>query len=332
MDRITLKTIAEKLGVSISTVSRALKDHPDIKQETRERIKEMALKEDYEPNHLAVNLRTSENKLFGLIVPKLSQFFYHSVIAAIDETARLTGYKLLILQSNDTVEKEIENIKICLANRVSGLFVALSSETVNYDHFDRLIKRNIPVLFFDKVPENDHYNKVAIDDSEAASLAARELLVRSKKRVLAIFGKANLSISRKRKEGFVSTFAKYSADHHIATIEASSSEEAQLKSEDFLQDPKNGDTQVIFCMSDEILVGVMQTCMKLDLKIPSQIGVIALSNGIFPKYYYPAVSYVETSGQKLGIRCVHRMFELLNGDPFIQELGVDVLFVDNGSL
>lgn len=331
MHKSTLKSIAEKLGLSISTVSRALKDHPDIKKETRDKVKQLAEKEEYEPNFMAVNLRTRKNKLFGLIIPKLSQFFYHSVISAIDEQVRLAGYSLLILQSNDTLEKEIENAKICLANRVDGLFVALSSETTTYQHFDKLIEKEIPVLFFDKVPSSDIYNKVSINDIEAASLAAREILVRSKKSILAVFGNSNLSISRKRNQGFVSTIEKFAPSTELMLMEASSSLEAQQNTERFLKNASKL-PDVIFSMSDEILVGVMQTMMKLELKIPKEIGIITLSNGIVPDYYFPSISYVETSGAKLGKMCVHRMFEMLNGDPFIQEQFLGVHFIEKDSL
>lgn len=331
MNKSTLKSIAEKLGVSISTVSRALKDHPDIKKETRDRIKQLAEIDEYEPNFMAVNLRTKKNKLLGLIVPKLSQFFYHSVISAIDEQVRLAGYSLLILQSNDTLEKEIENTKICMANRIDGLFVALSSETTSYAHFDKLIQKEIPVLFFDKVPSADIYNKVSINDIEAASLAAREILVRSKTNILAIFGNSNLSISRKRNQGFVSTIEKFAPATELHIMEASSSAEAQLSTERFLKNATKM-PDVIFNMSDEILVGTMQTMMKLGIKIPQEIGIVTLSNGIVPDYYFPSISYIETSGSKLGKMCVHRMFEMINGDPFIQEQFLGVQFIEKDSL
>ena len=172
MENVTLKRIAEVLGLSISTVSRALKNHPDISAATKKRVNEIAEFLDYEPNINAINLRAKSNRVLGLIVPTISGFFYDSFIAAVEEECRLNDYRLMILQSGNDPQIEISNLSICRQNRVSGLFVCLSTNTDSMAAFDKFKEADIPLIFFDKVPDGENYNKICIADKEAAKLAA----------------------------------------------------------------------------------------------------------------------------------------------------------------
>ena len=159
MEVITLKRISQVLGLSISTVSRALKNHPDISQKTKTRVHELATSLDYEPNMNAISLRSKKNNLIGLIVPTISGFFYGSFISAIEKECRKSGYTLLILQSGNNAEQEIESLKVCRQNRVTGLFVCLSVQTNNFLAFEKVKEADIPLVFFDKVPDEPNYNK-----------------------------------------------------------------------------------------------------------------------------------------------------------------------------
>ncbi|RYE22493.1 MAG: LacI family transcriptional regulator, partial [Sphingobacteriaceae bacterium] len=188
---VTLKKLSELLNLSISTVSRALKNHPDISAETRVRVKELAAVLEYEPNAYAIHLRTNNSKEFGIIVPAISNYFYHSFISSVEEEARHYGYSIIILQSNDDPEIEQENLKKCKQNRVSGIFVSITSQTENIQNFLKLEDQKIPVVFFDKVPAFEACNKVCVADDLAASMAAEALLLKKKQRVLSIFGNQN---------------------------------------------------------------------------------------------------------------------------------------------
>ena len=162
MTNTTLKKISEVLGLSISTISRALKNHPDISERTKKRVIELANALDYEPNVNAINLRTSHSKLFGLIVPSISNLFYNSFISSVEEESRKNGYTLMILQSADDPNTEIANLKLFRQNRITGLFVCISPETTNIEPFLKLKEQDIPVIFFDKVPEIRDCNKVCV--------------------------------------------------------------------------------------------------------------------------------------------------------------------------
>jgi len=328
MNNTTLKKISEILGLSISTISRALKDHPDISDKTKQRVVELAETLDYEPNANAINLRTSNSKLFGLIVPSISNWFYNSFIASVEEESRRNGYSLMILQSGDDPLIEITNLKLCRQNRITGLFVCISPETTNIEPFLKLKELDIPVIFFDKVPESGNCNKVCVADSLSATMAATAIVNKKKKRVLGIFGNTHLLMTKKRLEAFSDTINEKVNKIKLSVDHATSSEEAEEVMAKHLKEKPD----TVFCMSDEILIGVMKVIQQKSLKVPDDIAVVTISNGGAPKLYYPEITYVETSGQKLGKLAFSSMMACLGGSTFIQELTIESLLVEGGSL
>lgn len=328
MHNTTLKKISEILGLSISTISRALKDHPDISEKTKQRVVELATTLDYEPNANAINLRTSNSKLFGLIVPSIGNTFYNSFIAAVEEECRKAGYSLMILQSGDDPAVELASLKLCKQNRVTGLFVCITPETTNIEAFLKLKEIQVPVIFFDKVPEDPTCNKVCVADAASATIAANAIITKKKKKVLALFGNPNLLITKKRLGAFKQTFSdngnktKLVIDTAVSTVQAEEQMLFHLKDK----------PDTVFCMSDEILMGVMKALQRKNLRVPADISVITISNGEIPRLYHPEITYVETSGTKLGRLAFSRMMVCLAGSTFIQNLTIDASLVEGGSL
>lgn len=325
MNNATLKKISEALGISISTVSRALKDHPDISDKTKQRVTELANALDYEPNASAVQLRTNKSKLFGLVVPSVANFFYDSFIASVEEESRKKGYSLMILQSGEDVSAEADNLKLCRQNRVSGVFACLTAKTTNLNHFEKLKDHNIPVIFFDKVPDTNEYNKVCVADVASATIAANAILQKNKQKILAIFGNEHLSITKKRLEAFQRTIGEKAT---LLIKHAGNSKDAEsITTNELYQQP-----DVVFCMSDEILAGAHKAIERADLAIPADISLIAISNGYIPKLYFPEITYVETSGYKLGKLAFNALIECLEHETSPKELTIEALLVEGGSL
>ena len=325
MNNTTLKKISEVLGLSISTISRALKNHPDISEKTKQRVTELANALDYEPNANAIHLRTSKSNLFGLIVPTVSNFFYDSFIASVEEESRKNNYSLMILQSGDDPAIELDNLKLCRQNRISGLFACITSATTNMDPFYKMKDLDIPVIFFDKVPDVNNCNKVCVADTASATLAANAILSKKKKKILALFGNSQLSITKKRLAAFTHSIdkkAKLMIHHAGSAAEANEITYSMLK-----QKP-----DTVFCMSDEILTGAMKAIQQAKLRVPEDIAVIAISNGFIPTLYFPEITYVETSGYKLGKLAFSSMMACMAGSTFIQELTIESLLVEGGSL
>lgn len=325
---VTLKRIASLLNLSISTVSRALKNHPDISEQTRKKVHETASMLDYEPNMNAISLRTSTRNLIGVIVPEISNFFYHSVINAIDDEARKKQYSLLVLQSGNNPETELDNLRICRSNQVAALFICVSPGTHKIEPFIRFASGGTPVIFFDKVPEFQSCNKISMDDSAIANLAARRILDSGKEKILGLFGDPNLSISKNRLSEFIRQFP---ADRKPETAFVCSSEEAMKYTLKVLMRKKK--TEVIFSMSEEILCGVMKAIHRLRLKIPDEIAVISVSNNDFiPTLFDPEITYIETSGYELGVQLFNRFMEYNKGNTSVQEILIPVRLVEKYSI
>jgi LacI family transcriptional regulator len=330
MQQSTLKKLSEVLGISISTVSRALKNHPDISENTKKRVKELAEALEYEPNTYAVQLRTRQSNVLGIMVPTIDNFFYDSFIAAVEEEARLNGYSVMIMQSRDKVQLETSNLQLFRKNMVMGLFASVSIETEDMAPFRKMEEMKTPVVFFDRVPETGDYNKVCLADEEAAKIAARAIIKKKKKNVLALFGHPHLSISRKRCAAFKETFNNESPDSTI-TIQYPESI-AESKRVTLLALQRNEKPDVIFCMGDLILIGVMYAIHELQLKMPEQIAVIGISNGLIPTMYNPKITYVETSGYKLGKLAFMQMLSCLKNGPSSDEVFLESMLVEGGSL
>lgn len=331
MTNTTLKKISEVLGLSISTISRALKNHPDISEKTKKKVVELAKALDYEPNASAIQLRTKHSKIFGLMVPSISNFFYDSFISSVEEESRKEGFSLIILQSSDDIEIENENLKLCRQNRVTGLFACLSSGTKDISGFLKMNDLDIKTIFFDIVPDIDGLNKVCMADTKVGEIAAEAIIEANKNQILALFGNANLSITKKREFAFSQYFKIKSPTAKLLIEHATDIENATQIALTHLEKNKSIDT--IFCMSDEILMGVMKAIQKLKLKIPNDISVIAISNGFIPTLFYPQITYVETSGYKLGKLAFKQMMaSLSDGSDTDLETTVDSKLVKGGSL
>jgi LacI family transcriptional regulator len=328
MTNTTLKKISEILGISVSTVSRALKHHPDISVKTREKVIELARTLDYEPNANAVQLRTKNSKLLGLMVPTISNYFYETFIAAVEEDARKNGYAVMILQSGNDPLIESENLKLFRQNRVSGVFVCLSSNTKNLSSFEKMFDLEIPVVFFDNVPQESGVHKICLADEKSAQLSAELILQHPYQSILAIFGNPALSITKKREAALKNAFQ---AHPHISLLieHANSSEEAKLICHEMLNKHL---PDIIFCMSDEVLIGVLKTIQEKGLRYPDNIALLTISNGTIPRLFHPQITYIETSGEKLGKAAFAHMLNCMQTKIEPTELLVDAILVNGGSV
>ena len=325
----TLKKLSELLGISIYTVSRALKDHPDISVKTKARVKELASTLDYEPNNFAVQLRTQQSNVLGILVPTIRNYFYDFFISAVEEEAVKHGYSIMIMQSCDKLSLEISNINVLRRNKIMGLFVSISIETEDMTPFRKLQDSGVPVVFFDRVAEVSGFSKACLADEAAAQIAAKSIIEKGKKNVLALFGHPHLSITKLRYASFKNYFDLHSKDSNVTYFFPEQAEASrQLCSEIF----KNKVPDSVFCMGDMILIGVMHAVHEAKLKVPEDISIIGISNGLIPTLYNPKITYVETSGFKLGQLAFKQMYASLKGNEEIEEVILESILVEGGSL
>lgn len=326
MSRITIKDLARRLSVNPSTVSRALHNHPDVGSEMKMKVQKLAEKLGYRPNQMAVSLRKGHSKTIGLIIPEISMFFFPSVIKAVEEETHRRNYNLLVLHSNDSVVREIENADICAFNSVEGVLVSLTRESFDIEHFSDLQFGGTPIVYFDKVLQQTIAHKIEIPGEQGAFLALNKLLQGQsrRRRICGIFGDMRLSITQDRIEGFIKALHQQGYQHQLKDIFfANSPNEAQQIMLQ-LHRSETVSPDVVFAMSDEILAGIIQAANQLQLSIPNQLQVVAMSDGYLPQLLPTPIPYVETSGYRLGKQAIKLLFDLIDGKPTIE----DTYFID----
>jgi LacI family transcriptional regulator len=308
--RTTIKDIAKAVGVNISTVSRALKDHPDIGLELTEKIKLTAKTLHYHPNMMAVQLRQQKSNLIGLIIPETYMFFFPSVIKGITDVVQSFGYRLMVLQSNENLQQEIENVKICYEAGVDGLLMSLSKQTKELSHLTELKEEEIPVVLIDKVLDNSGFDEVLIDDLNATQNCTDYLIKNGCKNILGVFGNENLAITRTRLRGFLSVIEKndkigINSDQYFA--------DNTFDAWNFIENNypiKQWDG--IFAISDEVIAGVIPALNKLQVKIPESCAIIGFSDGFLPRILSPQVTYLHHDGMALGKLAASHLIQKIN--------------------
>lgn len=297
--QVTIKDIARILGISPSTVSRALKNHPDISDETKTAVNELALKLKYQPNAVALSLKHSRSNTIGVIIPEIVHYFFSSVISGIEDVAYEAGFTVIICQSNEKYDREVANAKMLLSHRVDGVLVSVSKETTNFDHLTMLQEGGLPLVFFDRIVPEITADQVIIDDEEAAYKATKHLIENGKKRIAHFAGPQNLVIGRDRKEGYLRAIreAGLQVDPQLI-IDADTYEKALIATHHLLAmgNPPDG----IFATNDLTAIGSMQALQKKGIKIPQEIGVVGFSDGRFSGITEPNLTSVDQHGYEMG--------------------------------
>ncbi len=311
MSRITIRDIAKLLSVHPSTVSRALKDHPDIGPAMKKKVQQVATELGYHPNYQAINFRQRKSKLIALILTDVGQFFSPDMIRAIEEVAKAKGYSFVIFQSNDSLEKEKECIELCRNFGIEGLLVSLSKETKSLEHFQPIIQSEIPLVYVDKVIHQEKNATVIINDFKAAYTAINHLAKKNYKKIAGVFASKNLTITQQRKAGFLSALEKHQLSYNEALcIYANTPSEASIYFKKLLQQKEKPDA--IFVMTDELLAVIIKIIYEEGLSIPKDMALIAISSGYLPYYTNPQITHIRHSGYSVGQAAVNLLLDLIN--------------------
>ena len=326
---IKLKDIAKALNLSISTVSRALKDHPDVKPETIKAAKQLAELLHYKPDTNALSLRNRKSKIIGYITPEISSFFFPSVLKGIEEITDKKGYSVMILQSNDSYEKEVDCTETLLSNNVDGLIISVTKETNIFHHFTLAKTGGVPIVFIDKVPNNYEGDKISVDGEDGTYKAIEYLVKAGYKRIAIGLGNPNISISQNRLNGYKRALKKYKiAVNQDYIYHSNSIEEAELLTNRLLELPAPPDC--IFSISDQVVAGVMIAINKKSLKIPEQVAVLSFSDEPFCNMFNPPLTTVTPLGYELGKECAQLLIERIESTemyytPVIKKLKTSIV-------
>ncbi|MBN3584150.1 LacI family DNA-binding transcriptional regulator [Algoriphagus aestuarii] len=311
--QVTMKEIAKKLGVSVSTISRALKDSPELHPETKRKIVEMAKEMNYQPNLLAQSLRISRTKTLGVIVPEITSHFFASCISGIQDQATTRGYNVMICQSNEHLELEIANIKTLVSSQVDALLISLSRETNHYEHLFELYNREIPFVLFDRVQEDIPVSKVTFNDIGGAYQVTKHLLEVGCKRVMYVSGPEDLYISKKRKEGYLKALAEFGVaeDPSLIKITDLTTEGNMAVAEEILQMENRPDG--VFCMIDPVAVEVLMHWKSQGIRIPQDIALAGFTNNPTAAVVEPPLTTVSQPGYEMGKLAVSHLLDQLDG-------------------
>jgi DNA-binding LacI/PurR family transcriptional regulator len=318
--RISLKDIANELGVSISTVSRGLKDHPDISHEMIFRIKELAGSMHYSPNPLAMGLLRQETRMIGVIVPDLVTHFYSSIISGIEEYAKSQGYFILMASSNESMEKEVESVSNLLKARVDGMIVCLSKETDRFDHFLQLIENEIPLVFFDRVCLAELVPCVVADNRNSVEKIVSHLKGEGFRRIAFISGPAYLSISKERIEGYLSGLKKSGLEYDPDLLQSCSmlTEEAIRITDSFLSLPNPPDA--IFAINDMVIFTVMKELKRRGIKMPEDFGVVGFADEFHATFSSPELTTITHPTREIGIKAAELFFKRKEDPTFFERI------------
>ena len=310
MKETTLKEIAETLGISITTVSKALKNYSDVSEKTRKAVIALAEELSYTPNSFAVNLRTKESKTIGLIIPEVVHHFFSNVINGIIAEAEKKDYLVIILQSNESLELEKKQVALLINKRVDGIIMSLSNESNNDFHIKEILRKEIPFVQFDKISKLIPSSKVIINDQKAAMEAVQHLIDKGCKKIAHIRGPENPQNAIDRFIGYKKALEKNGIPYDSKLVYSCKNvtfEEGIEFAKQIVDE--HPDVDGIFVITDLVAVGVLAYFNEKGIQVPNQIAVIGFSNWFMSQVITPKLSTVDQPSYEMGVAAFSLLLE-----------------------
>ncbi|RTE53992.1 LacI family transcriptional regulator [Arenibacter aquaticus] len=312
MKPVTLKQIAEQLNISVTTVSKALKDYPDISKKTKAMVKELAKTLNYKPNAFAVNLRTKESKTVGLIIPEIVHHFFSNVIKGIIAQAEKKGYLVIILQSNESYELEKKQIDLLLRQRVDGILISLANGSAEFHHLNEVMAQDKPLVMFDKIAKIVQCSKVIIDDRKAGYAATQHLIDTGCKRIAHFRGALLPQNSIDRFLGYKKALLDNNMPYdpsivYICQCGDRSFEEGRENAKQLLMD--HDDVDGIFINTDLVAIGAITEFNEQGVKIPEDISIVGFSNWFMSSVISPSLTTIDQPGYEMGKTAFKQLYK-----------------------
>ncbi len=312
---ITIKDLAKSLNISVATVSRALRNSNEISSETKKAVLKLAKEMHYHPNLLARGLINKKSKILGVVVPTINRQFWSNSISGIENIAYKDGYKVMIFQSAESFQKEVEIVETLANSRVDGILIAFSKETREYEHIQQVLDRGIPVLLFERVCDELNTSKVVTDDFFGAKRITQHLILRGKKHIAYLGGPQALAVCRERFLGF-----KSAMDDAGLPI----SPEHVIETDDFtFEIAKNGIYQLwnsnnkpdaVFCFADILAIGALDACKELGIRVPEQLALAGFGNDDTSRFVSPSLTTMSQPSFEMGQLAAKLILEEINSE------------------
>lgn len=319
----TLKLIAKELDVSVSTVSKALRDSKEIGTETKEKVKAFAKLYNYRPNNIALSLKNRKTQTLGVIIPEIVHHFFTTVISGIESYANEHGYNVIVGLSNESFKKEVINLDTLANGSIDGFILSVAKETLSkgdYHHLHETIDQGIPIVMFDRVLEDMDCDKVIVDDIKTSQQAVQKLIDNGCENIGIISTKDYVSVGKLRTEGYLKALEASQKNVNLSHIlkihdEFSSEDNLEALEEqifDYLSHNKNLDA--IFAVNELYAVTAMKAARKLGLDIPQDIQVIGFTDGVLSKHAFPPLTTVSQNGFEMGRTAAKLLINRLEKD------------------
>lgn len=313
--KITLKHIAKELQVSISTVSKALKNSEEISRDTKEKIQAFAKLYNYKPNNIAISLKNKRTKNIGVIIPDIVHHFFTTVVRGVEKYANTKGYNVIVCLSDESFDKEVINMEMLANGSIDGFIMSLSSDTQlkgDYNHLKEVIEQGIPMLLFDRITNEVDCDKVIIDDQMGAYLATQKLIDEGRKKIALVTTEDYLSVSRERKTGFVRALK----DNHMEVQERYILQMPTMGMEEkpFKNFFDSVEVDAVLCVNEIFAISGMRYLKSKGKRIPEDVSFIGFTDGLLSKYANPSLTAIDQHGEKMGEAAAEILIEKIESE------------------
>ena len=315
--RTSLKDLAAELGVSIATVSRALRSSPEIGKEMQQRVKDLAKRLNYRPNPFAQSLRKEAPKVIGVVVPNLVTHYYAAVLDGIEEEARRAGYSVISANSHEDFEDEKQAIDNFISLHVEGIVACLAQTTTDYSHFEEISDMGIPLVFFGRTCLTDRFSSVTANGDEAAQLATQHLIDTGSRRIAFIGGPNHLDMVRRRKHGYLEALREnhIEIERDLVICGKIDYQFALQAVEQLLKQENRPDA--ILAFNDIITFAAFTAIKNFGLRIPDDVALIGFTDDVHAAYVTPRMSAIADQSRLMGITACRLLLKSINGDPAV---------------
>jgi len=326
--KITLKQIAKELEVSISTVSKALKDSPEISDDTKQKIQAFAKLFNYRPNNIALSLKNRKTNTIGIIIPEIVHHFFSKVIRGVELIANQRGYNVIIGLSNESFSKEVINMEMLANGSIDGFIISISKETQqlqDYHHFNETMSQGMPIVMFDRVVSDLKCDKVVVNDVKGAKRAVQKLIENGCKSVALITTKDYVSVGKLRTQGYLQALQKNHITPEVGLIlkmdDTLDYEEHLEVLESEIEDLFKSNPKIdgVFAVNELYALSAMKVARKLGLNVPEDIQVIGFTDGVLSKHATPSLTTVSQHAQQMGERAAHLLIDKLENENTEEE-------------
>lgn len=312
-----MKDLAQELGVSIATVSRALRSSPEIGQDMQMKVKELAKRRNYRPNPFAQSLRKEAPRVIGVVVPNLVTHYYAAVLDGIEDEARKAGYSVISANTHEDTDTEIRAIDNFISLHVEGIIACLSQNTTDYSHFEEIANMGIPLVFFGRTCLTDRFSSVTANGDEAAFKATQHLIDTGSRRIAFIGGPNHLDMVKRRKHGYLEALRenRIPIDRNLVACEKIDYEWALETTTNLLQQAERPDA--ILAFNDIITFAAFTAIKQQGLRIPEDVALIGFTDDVHAQYVTPRMSAIEDQSHLMGQTACQLLLKTINGDPKI---------------